>query len=99
MDEQKQDNQLEPTYTRSLPMQNVALKTWREQWMIEKGGGSGSGRFVLMAWHDDDDIIEKKNNINESYWKIFLLFVFESSVYIPTQKKFEIFFHKIYMNI
>ena len=55
MDEQRQDDQLEPTHNRSVPMRGVALKTYRKRWMIEKGGGSGSGRSVLMARHDDDD--------------------------------------------
>ena len=36
MDEQKQDDKLEPTYSRSL--QDVVLKTCQKQWMIEKGG-------------------------------------------------------------
>ena len=34
---------------------NVALKTNRERWTIETGGGNGSGRSVLLARHDDDD--------------------------------------------
>ena len=55
MDEQRQDDQLEPTYNISVPIQDVALMTYRKQWTIEKGGGRESGIFVLMAWHDDDD--------------------------------------------
>ena len=38
-----------------VPIQDVALKTYRERWTIEKGGGRGSGRSVLVAWQDDDD--------------------------------------------
>ena len=34
MDEQKQDDQLESIYNSSVPIQNIALKTSREQWMI-----------------------------------------------------------------
>ena len=34
-------------------MQDVALKTYRERWTIETGGGGGSERSVLAAWHDD----------------------------------------------
>ena len=49
MDEQRQDNQLEPIYNSSVPIQDVALKT------IETGGGRGSGRSVLAVQHDDDD--------------------------------------------
>ena len=55
MDEQWQDDQLEPTYSSSVLIQDVALKTYQEQWMIEKGGEKGSGISVLMAQHDDDD--------------------------------------------
>ena len=55
MDMQRQNNQLEPTYNSSVPIQDVALKAYRERWTIEKGGVRGSGRFVLAARHDDDD--------------------------------------------
>ena len=55
MDEQKQDDQLEPIYNSSVPIQDVALKTYRVQWTIEMGGVRGSGRSVLAARHDDDD--------------------------------------------
>ena len=53
MNEQKQDNQLEPIYNSSVPIQDIALKTSREQWMIVMGGERGSGRSVLAAWYDD----------------------------------------------
>ena len=49
-----QDNQLEPTYSSSVPMWDVVLKTCRNQWTIEKGGEEGSGISMLMAWHEDD---------------------------------------------
>ena len=55
MDEQMQDDQLESTYNSFVPIQDVALKTYRERWTIEKGGGRGSGRSALVARHDDDD--------------------------------------------
>ena len=54
MDEQRQDDQLEPTYNSSVPIQDVDLKTCQKRWTIEKGGGRGSGRSVLMVRHDDD---------------------------------------------
>ena len=54
MDEQRQDVHLVPTYNISMPIQDVALKSYRKRWTIEKGGGRGSGRSVMMAWHDDD---------------------------------------------
>ena len=53
MDEQRQDNQLEPTYNSSELIQDVALKTYWKRRTIEKGGGRRSGRSVLMVQHDD----------------------------------------------
>ena len=55
MDEQRQDAQLGPTYNSSVPIKDVALKTYRKRWMIERDGGRGSGRSVLIARHDGDD--------------------------------------------
>ena len=59
MDEQMQHNQLEPIYNRSVLIQDIALKTSREQWTMETGGvrerERESGRSVLAARHDDDD--------------------------------------------
>ena len=49
MDELRQDDHLEPTYTSSVPIQDVALKTCQKRWMIEKGGRMGSEISVLMA--------------------------------------------------
>ena len=55
MDEQMQDDQQEPIFNSSVPIQDIAWKTSRERWMIEMGGERGSGRSVLAARHDDDD--------------------------------------------
>ena len=55
MIKQRQDDQQEPTYNSSVLIQDVALKTSWKQWTIEKGGGRGSGRSILIAWHDNDD--------------------------------------------
>ena len=46
MDEQKQEDQLEPIYNGSVPIQDVALKTYRERWTIETGGKRGSERSL-----------------------------------------------------
>ena len=56
MDEQKQDDQQEPIYNSSVSIQDVALKTYRERWTKETGGGRGSKRSVLAAQDGDDDI-------------------------------------------
>ncbi len=55
MDEQRQDDHPKPIYSSSVPIQDVALKTSREQWTIETGGKRESGRSMLAAQHDDDD--------------------------------------------
>ena len=57
MDEQRQDDQLEPTYSSSLPIQDVAMKTYRKQWTIERSGERGQGVSVPMVRRDDDDIM------------------------------------------
>ena len=48
MDEQRQDDQLEPTYSSSEPIWDVALKTGRKQWTIEKSDEKWSGISMLM---------------------------------------------------
>ena len=64
MDEEMQYDQLEPIYNSSVPIQDIALKTYRNRWTIEKGDGRGSGRSVLMVWHDDDD-----NKKDQNIWR------------------------------
>ena len=55
MDEQRQKDQLEPTYGSSVPIRDVNLRTGRKQWKIGCGGERGSGRSVLIVRHDDND--------------------------------------------
>ena len=55
MAEQKQDDQLEHTYSSYVRIWDVALKTCQKRWMIGRSGERGSGISVLMARHDDDD--------------------------------------------
>ena len=56
VDEQRQDDQLEPIYNSSVPIQDILPGTSSgERWTIETGGGRGSGRCVLAARHDDDN--------------------------------------------
>ena len=64
MNEQRQEDPLEPTHNSSLLIQDVALKTYQKRWTVEKGGGRGSERSVLMARHDDDDLW----HINQCRW-------------------------------
>ena len=55
MDEQRQDDHPEPTYSSSVLIRDVALRTCRKKWTMGKGGERGSGVSVLMARHVDDD--------------------------------------------
>ena len=55
MAKQKQDDQLELTYSSYVKTQDVILKTCRRRWMIGRSGERGSGISVLAARHDDDD--------------------------------------------
>ena len=55
MDEQRQDDQLEPTYSSSVPIWDVALNTCQKQWKIGRGDERGPGISVLIAQHDDGD--------------------------------------------
>ena len=55
MDEQKQDDQLQPTYSSSVPIRDIAWKTCRGRWTMERGSEWGSGRSVLVVRHDDHE--------------------------------------------
>ena len=66
---QKQDDQLEPTYSSYVRIQDVALKTCQRRWMIGRSGERGSGISVPVARHgDDDDIIWPKQF---KLWRVF----------------------------
>ena len=58
MAEQKQSDQLEPTYCASMRIRSVAMRTNRNPWTIGRGGEIGSGISVLMA-RQDDEIMSK----------------------------------------
>ena len=55
MAEQKQDDQLEHTYSSYVRIRDVALKISRRRWTIGRSVERGSGISVLAARHDDDD--------------------------------------------
>ena len=55
MAKQKQDDQLERTYSSYMRIQDVALKTCQRRWTIGRSGERDSGISVLAARHDDDD--------------------------------------------
>ena len=55
MAEQKQDDQLEHTYSSYVRIRDVVLKSCQRRWTIGKSGERVSGISVLAARHDDDD--------------------------------------------
>ena len=55
MTKQKQDGQLEHTYSSYVRIRDAALKTCQMRWMIGRSSQRGSGISVLAARHDDDD--------------------------------------------
>ena len=71
MAKQKQDDQLEHTYSSYIRIQDVALKTSQRRWTIGRSGERGSGISTLAAQHDDDE-----------WWK---LEVFCSTLYLSSQ--------------
>ena len=52
---QKQEDQLDRTYSSYVRNRDVALKTCQRRWTIGRSGERGSGISVLAARHDDDD--------------------------------------------
>ena len=52
---QKQDDQLEHTYSSYVRIRDVALKTYQRRRTIGRSGERGSGISVLATRHDDDD--------------------------------------------
>ena len=60
---QKQDDQLEHTFSSYGRIQDVALKTYQRRWTIGRSGERGSGISVLAARHDDDDDTKLKTEL------------------------------------
>ena len=50
MAELKQGDQLEPTYSSSVRIRDIALKTCQKRWTIGRSGERGLGISVLVAW-------------------------------------------------
>ena len=74
---QKQDDQLELTYSNYVRTQDVTLKTSQTGWMIGRSGERGSGISVLAARDDDDDDINLRRLFNakpillEDQWRYY----------------------------
>ena len=56
---QKQDDQLEHTFSSDVRIRDVALKTYQRRWTIGRNGERGSGISVLAAGHDDDETLNE----------------------------------------
>ena len=52
---QKQDDQLESTYSSSVRIRDVALRACQKRWTIGRSGERGSGISMMAARHDDDE--------------------------------------------
>ena len=52
---QKQDDQLEHTFSNYVRIRDVALKTYQKRWTNGSSVERGSGISVLTARHGDDD--------------------------------------------
>ena len=52
---QKQDDQLEHTFSSYVRIRDIAQKNYQRRWTIGRSGERGSGISVLAARHDDDD--------------------------------------------
>ena len=50
MAKKKQGDQLEPTYSSSVRIRDVAQRTFQKRWTIGRGGGRGQG--YPCWWHD-----------------------------------------------
>ena len=53
MYEQRKDDRLEPTYSSSVLIWDVSLKTNPKQWTIRRGNKRGPRISVLMARRED----------------------------------------------
>ena len=73
---QKQDDQLERTFSSYVRIQVVVLKTYLGRWTIGRSGERGSGISVLPARYDDDDD-----------WRLNLLTIMSQSSMLTTTTK------------
>ena len=64
MAKQKPDDQLEHTYSSYVRIRDVALKTCQRRWKIGRSGERGSEISVLVAWHEDGDVLLGKTYLN-----------------------------------
>ena len=93
---QKQDDQHEHIFSSYVRIRDVALKTCQRRWTIGKSGERGSGIYVLVARHDDDEsyqqllqhkiIVFSHENIN-IYIYIYIYIYISTKVDMPLNEK------------
>ena len=86
---QKQDDQLERTFSSYVRIQVVVLKTYQGRWTIGRSGERGSGISVLPARYDDDDdddfyTLEINKCLNVLYARNILVPLIKISDVFPT---------------
>ena len=81
MDVQRQDDQLETTYSSSVPIRDVAQKTYQKQWMIGRGGERGSGISVLMGKHAGKETFLRLFYAKFGFCFCILIIFFSNSLY------------------
>ena len=67
MDEQRQDDQLEPTYSSSVPIQDLTMKTSRKRWTIETVERERHGDPCLQR----NMMMMMMMNVKSQYLKLF----------------------------
>ena len=67
MDEQRLNDQREPIYNSSVPIQDVARKTCRDRWMIETGGERKSGKSDIPYYSP----IDGRRELERIIWFIY----------------------------
>ena len=108
MANQKQDDQLEHTYSSYEMIRDVTLKTCRRRWMIGRRGERGSGISPLAARHDDMHVYIYKQTYVYIYIYIYIyahtfiyiyiyIYIYIQNVYIYTFIYIYIYMSYIYV--
>ena len=82
---QKQDDQLERTFSSYVRIQVVVRKTYLGRWTIGRSGERGSGISVLPARYDDDDDDEPRQ-----FWHIKMKYKIKKQPLKQLLKNFDI---------
>ena len=94
---QKQDDQLEHTFSSCVRIRDVVLRTCLGRWTIGRSGERGSGISVLPARHDDDDLLWSRTNDKSPQISMTLqrILVDFRNVYLEPQRQSDVVFNVI----